>query len=348
MQTLTHRSLRINLLLMVFLLAGLFGANCVPAPAVTKTLATTPLGTPLMPSPVPSDTNTPLPLTGKVILVANPAVDPALQSLLAELAHQASLNLEVQPSLPGGQIPVEWKIVVLPTQPAELEPLISTAPGTQFVVFSAEKLEPAANLSVIQQHPDQEAFLAGYVSTMVTPDWRLVALMPSDTHGSQVFTVAFKNGSAYFCGACYSALSPIVSFPLVASLPTGSDLSAWQAAIDELRKNIIYALYISPEINNPDLLHDQAAKKTILIGGQTPPDENRPRWAATIRSDTTSALRQLWPDLLAGKGGKAVDAPILITDIQESLLGLGKQQLVENVRKNLASGQIYPLTIPAQ
>lgn len=345
MQPLTHRSLRINLLLMVFLLTGLFSANCVPAPAVTKTLAATSLGTPLMPSPVPSDT--PLPLTGKVILVANPAVDPALQSLLAELAGQAGLSLEVQPSLSGEKIPPEWKIVVIQSPPADLVQLAGAAPATQFVTLSAKKLG-AANLSIIILHPDQEAFLAGYVSAMVTPDWRLVALMPSDTPGSQEFTDAFKNGSAYFCGACYSALSPIVSFPLVASLPAGSDLTAWQAALDGLRKNIIYALYISPEINNPDLLHDQAAKKTILIGGQTPPDENRPRWAATIRSDTTSALRQLWPDLLAGKGGKAVDAPILITDIQESLLGLGKQQLVENVRKNLASGQIYPLTIPAQ
>jgi len=346
MQPLTHRSLRINLLLTSLLLAGLFGAGCVPAPAATKTLTATSLDTPLMLSPVPSATITPLPLPGKVILVANPTVDPALQSLLAELAGQAGLGLEVKPSLSGEQIPPEWKIVVIQSPPADLGQLAGAAPATQFVALSAEKLDFTANLSIIILHPDQEAFLAGYVSAMVTPDWRLVALMPNDTPGIQVFTDAFKNGSAYFCGACYSALSPIVSFPLVASLPAGSDLSAWQSAIDGLRKNIIYALYISPEINNPDLLHDQAAKKTILIGGQTPPAENRPRWAATIRSDTASALRQLWPDLLAGKGAKAVDAPILVTDIQESFLGLGKQQLVENVRKNLASGQIYPLTTP--
>jgi len=348
MQPITHRLLHIHNFLTVLLFVSLFGASCVPVPVTPAILAPTPLATIQAPTQALTGTTTPLPRPGKVVLVANPAPDPVLQALLAELAGQAGLSFEVQPSLSGRKIPPEWKIVVIQSPPADLVQLAGAAPTTQFVALSAEKLKFAANLSIIILHPDQEAFLAGYVSAMVTPDWRLVALMPSDTDGSPVFTDAFKNGSAYFCGACYSALSPIVSFPLVASLPTGSDLSAWQSAIDGLRKNIIYALYISPEINNPDLLHDQAAKKTILIGGQTPPAENRPRWAATIRSDTTSALRQLWSDLLAGKGGKAIDAPILITDIQESLLGLGKQQLVENVRKNLASGQIYPLTIPAQ
>jgi hypothetical protein len=183
---------------------------------------------------------------------------------------------------------------------------------------------------------------------MVTPDWRLGALMPNDTPDSQVFTEAFKNGSAYFCGACRSALSPILSFPVVASLAAASDLTAWQAAIDEMRQSIVYALYVSPEVTNPALLHELAARKVILIGGQTPPAENRPRWAATIRSDSASALRQLWPDLVAGNGGKSVDAPVMVTDIQESMLGLGKQKLVENLRQNLASGQVYPLTTPAQ
>jgi len=329
-------------------LTSLFCAGCVPAPAATKSLTAAPLDTPQMPSPIPSATSTVIPLPGKVILVASPPVDPALQSMLAELAGQAGLTLETKPSLDGEQIPPEWKIVVFQTPPADLAQLAAAIPATQFVTISAEKTESAPNLSTVILHPDQEAFLAGFISAMVTPDWRLGALMPNDTPNNQVFTDAFKNGSAYFCGACRSALSPILSFPLVASLPAGSDLAAWQAAIDEMRQSIIYALYVSPEIKNPDLLHDLVARKLILVGGQTPPAENRPRWAATIRSDTLSALRQLWPDLLAGKGGNAVDAPIQVTDIQESMLGLGKQQLVENLRKNLASGQVYPLTTPAQ
>ena len=348
MLPLTLRTSFTHLLLRAILLTSLLIAGCAPTPAGTKSLTPTPMDNTQMPSPVPSATSTSIPLPGKVILVAGPAVDPSFKSLLTELAGLAGLTLEVKPSLTSESIPPEWKIVVFQSSPADLAQLAAASPATQFVTISAEKTEPAPNVSAIILHPDQEAFLSGYISAMVTPDWRLGALIPNDTPNSQVFSDAFKNGSAYFCGACRSALSPILSFPLVAALPAGSDLAAWQGAIDEMRKSIVYALYISPEINNPELLHDQAAKKTILIGGKTPPAENKARWAATIRADIPSALRQMWPDLLAGNGGKAVDAPILVTDIQESLLGLGKQKLVENLRKNLASGQVYPLTTPAQ
>jgi hypothetical protein len=35
----------------------------------------------------------------------------------------------------------------------------------------------------------------------------------------------------------------------------------------------------------------------------------------------------------------------LVSDIQDSLLGLGKQQLVQQLIQDLADGQVYPFTI---
>jgi hypothetical protein len=35
----------------------------------------------------------------------------------------------------------------------------------------------------------------------------------------------------------------------------------------------------------------------------------------------------------------------VVSDVQDSLLGSGKQLMVEDLRKNLADGQVYPFTI---
>ncbi len=332
-----------SFLILAGMLAILILASCVPTlPFISPPFTVTPSATPtLTPTPAPP-TSTPLP--GKAALVIAPGTDPgqiqAVQAAVALLAKQAGLPLEVNPTGAGN-----WKVAVYLNPPTDLAKTANSLPATQFLALSQVDLDKAPNLSVIRIHPEQEVFVAGYVTMLVAPDWRAGALLASDSSLGDKMDEVFRNGGYFFCGACWSALSPILSFPITASLPANSDLSSWQAALDGLRKSIIYTLYVSPQAATPDLLQYLVAQKFYLVGGTTPAQQFRSRWAATVSSDYLTPLQQLWPRLLSGKGGQVVDAPVVVSDIQDSLLGAGKQQLVQQLIQDLADGQVYPFTI---
>ena len=327
-------------LLAAGMLACLFLASCAPtSPAISpvKTSAT-PLVT-FTVTPTRDPTATPQP--GKAALVIAPGTDAALantvKTAVEKLSQQAGLPLEVNPTGAGN-----WKVAVYLNPTADLAKTAASLPGTQFLAISQIDLDKAPNLSVIRIHSEWEAFLAGYITMLVAPDWRAGALLTSDTPLGDKMDEVFKNGGYYFCGACRSSLSPILSFPITTSLPSNSDLAAWQAALGQLRQSIIYTVYVSPQAASPDLLAYLVAQKFYLVGGATPAKEILPRWAATVSSDISTPLQQVFPEVLSGKGGQVVDAPVVVSDVQDKLLGAGRMIKVEQLRKDLASGQVYP------
>jgi len=326
------------------MLASLILASCVPTSPVNSPAKAS--ATPAVTFTVtPTEEPTATPQPGKVALVIAPGTDAALassvQAEVEQLAKQGGLPLEVNPSGAGN-----WRVAVYLNPSADLTKTAASLPGTQFLAISQIDLDKAPNLSVVRIHSDWEAFIAGYITMLVAPDWRAGALLASDTPLGDKFDEVFKNGGYYFCGACRSTLSPILSFPITTSLPGNSDVTAWQAAMGELRKSIIYTVYVSPQAASPDLLTYLVAQKFYLVGGATPPKEILPRWAATVSSDVTTPLQQIFPGVLSGKGGQVVDAPVVVSDVQPSLLGAGRMVSVDQLLKDLASGQVYPYSIP--
>jgi hypothetical protein len=61
----------------------------------------------------------------------------------------------------------------------------------------------------------------------------------------------------------------------------------------------------------------------------------------TIRSDEIKAIQNAWPDLLAGKGGHSVPAPLGIWDVNPANLSAGRQRLVQQTLDELTAGQIF-------
>jgi hypothetical protein len=331
-------------LLAAGILASLILASCVPTPFVNSPAKVT--ATPAVTfTVVPTEEPTATPQPGKAALVIAPGTDTAMasavQAAVEQLAQKAGLPLEVNPTGAGN-----WKVAVYLNPPTNMAKTAASLPGTQFLAISQIDLDEAPNLSVIRIHSEWEAFLAGYITMLVAPDWRAGALLASDTPLGDKLDEVFKNGGYFFCGACRSTLSPIKSFPITTSLPSNSDLAAWQAALGELRQNIIYTIYVSPQAASPDLLAYLAAQKFHMVGGVTPAKEILPRWAATVSSDMLTPLQQIFPEVVSGKGGQVVDAPVVISDVQPNLLGAGRMQKVEELIKNLASGQVYPYSIP--
>ena len=235
-------------------------------------------------------------------------------------------------------------MVVLPPDPG-LADLAKNSPKIQFVAIGIPGLQPSANLSLIGPQgfqPDQQAFMAGYLAAIITDDWRVGLLTLAGNPTSLVEEDAFTNGVRFFCGLCRPAHPPYVAYPQVSELTSTGDSTGWQSSVDGLIQNGVTTVYISPEISSSDLLTYLIKSNVDLIGGQTPPNTVLPLWIATILPDPTSALSQLWPDLIAGKGGVQVPMPIKLTDTSSGLLNPARQRLVNTTLDDLVNGFIQP------
>jgi hypothetical protein len=329
----------------LILTLALFLAACTgnPTGSVTPT-PSAPTASPIPPT-APAPTDTPAP--GIVLFFAP---DPAaaqvitLHAQVAQLATTGGMVVEDLTALAAADFSPDVRIAILLAVPPDLDALLTAAPKVQFVVVgAAASLDSKPNLSVIQQQAEQAAFLAGFVATIISSDWRSAALLPDTPAG---LAEAFQNGGRYYCGYCSSRYGPVTLFPLVTALPAGSALSAWQDGLAQMQTRLLETLYIDPTISTPELLAALSNQTLVLVGGLPPADDLRPRWAATVSADLVSPLKTLWPDLLAGAGGKTLPASLQLSDVNENLLTPGKQRLAQDVIAGLQDGSIAPLSPP--
>ncbi len=334
-------------IILFFTLAGLLLTGC-DAGNQTET-ASTDLPAIITPSetnePQPTPTQTPEP--GKLIVIANTSsgqIWAEVKGKAAELAASSGFIYEERPSLQVSEIAADWKVVILLAYDPVLSDALAAAPHVQFIVFSEQDLGMAPHLNVVRLRWEYQAFMAGYLSILITPDWRVSGLFSPDETGARK-EEAYLNGGHYYCGICNSILSPIARFPLTGRITADASAGAWQTEIETLMGKILYSMYVSPESANPEMLAYLAQSGLVLIGGETPPDELRSRWAATVRLDLVTALEQIWTMTLSGEGGNIVDTPVLITDINEDFFSPGRQRLVEETHQELIDGWINPLDV---
>jgi len=335
----------------IFLLVGILIllAACNPvSPVITATATGALLETPTTLIP----TLEPTAPTAKIILVSDGSASTTdlqkAETVLTDLAARNNMNLVQAASLTTSDLSPEVKIVVWIGQAEGIAELAAGAPQVQFVAITSSALEPAVNLNIIHLRPEKVIFIAGYISTLIAPDWRGGGLLPSDGPlGDQVQAV-FSNGGRFFCGRCAPAYAPVVLFPVSAALPANSLVSDWQAAFDELNKNIIEVMFVSDAAASPELLAALSEKGIFLIGNQPPTADLQSAWAATVSIDGISQLEALWPDLLALKPGQSVEAPVVLSDVDPAKLSPGRQQLVNAMIENLQSGLVNPFSIPPE
>jgi hypothetical protein len=331
----TIRRALTGLLLFSILFAGCQNAAASPTPEVIETLAPAEL-----PTPIPTDA------AGRVILATPIGVDDAqrefIQPILHELSEEAGFALEVRTDIPTGVIAGNWKAVFLLGNLPNQDELAASAPATQFVAFDGVDIQPAANVSYLRVNPAYRAFMAGYIGALVAPDWRVGGLLPAD---DAALEDAFINGSRYWCGRCGQSAPPFAQFPLAQTMMSGSSPLQWQTAVGELTKYNTEVIYISPEATSPELLVSLAGLNLTFVGSQTPPDQVRERWAATLAQDVPGTLRGMWPDLMAGVGGKTYDATLEVTDINEYYISAGKARLIKETLEALTTGLISPFSV---
>ncbi len=338
-------------LLLPILLALLLSACTLPG----KPTSTPEPGTS---TPLPTDAATPTQVTPLAMLVlpADLAQDESdqYQTLIYELAQQNGMRFQVRNTLTvedlQAELPALKVVIALPPDPG-LAGLAAAAPEVQFLAVNIPGVTVATNLSVIggaDQPVDKQAFLAGYITAMLAPEYRTGILTQRDTPGGESARAAFANGYHYFCGYCRhpNFTQPAYDYPIVVRIPTdaqeGEYLGYAAALLDYLTK----AVYLYPDVATSDVISYMAQYGVLMVGQSLPTEEARPYWIASIQPDAIPAIKNIFPELVAGKGGQTVPTPLYLTDVNGDWLTEGKLRLAQEVLVGLQNGTIGTGVLP--
>ncbi|MEW6092972.1 MAG: hypothetical protein AB1531_03300 [Chloroflexota bacterium] len=317
-----------------------------------------PTPTPDIPTLTPTTEATPTPADPLAILIL-PADLPQsasdeFQTLVYDLAQGNGMRFQVRNTLTVEELQAELPalkiIVALPPDPG-LAALAAAAPGVQFLAVDIPEVTAGGNLSTIggaDQPVDKQAFLAGYIAAMLAFEWRVGILSERDTPGGESARTAFANGYHYFCGDCrnqnFSWPWPVNGYPIVARIPTDaqeSEYYGYAAALLDYNSNIYASvIYVYPEVATSDVFSYLAEKGVLLLGQELLSEDLRSNWIASIQPNVIPAIQSIFPDLLAGNGGRTVPTPLYLTDVNEGLLTEGKLRLAQEVLDGLQSGTI--------
>jgi hypothetical protein len=321
-------------------------ASCIPSGRATPT--------PVIPTATVVPTSIATPSRPLVILELPVDMDQAesdkYQTLVYNLAQANGMRYQVRNTLTPADLALEAPslkiVIVLPPDPG-LDALIAAAPDVQFLAVGIPDLVTSANLSTIGASGipvDQQAFLAGYIAGMVAPEWRTGILYQKETPGGDAAHTAFENGYHYYCGDCFNPnfAQPFSHglYPIPVGIPTDTPVSNYSGYGDLLIRNFVNVAYVYPAIATSDLLTFLAQNNILLIGQAIPSEDVRSSWIASIQPDLISALQNIFPDLLAGHGGQIVPTPLLLSDVNPSLLSDAKLRLVQQVLDDLQKGMI--------
>ena len=314
--------------------------------------ATTTPTQPPIPTETPSPVASPIPATPLAILVipANMAQKEkdSYQKLIYDQTQANGMRFQVLNALTSDDLALAGSslkvVVAFPPDPG-LAALTAAAPGVQFLAVDIPNLPTASNLSSIGAGGfpvDQQAFLAGYIAGLIAPEWKVGVLSQKDNPDGDTSVTAFTNGFVYYCGSCRNPLFPQPAgiYPVVVRIPRDAKPGTYTAYADLLIQNVVKVAYVFQAVATSDLLNYMAQNKVLLIGQSLPSETVRSNWIASIQPDEITAIKDIFPDLVAGKGGKVVPTPLILADVNADLLTPGKQLQAQSVLAGLQDGSI--------
>lgn len=332
----------------VICLFGLVLAACVSPAATTPATVeaeTLPVLTATVgPTETPAPTATPQP---RAVLLAPAGADAqqvaALTDLLSELAAQAGLDFQSLPALTPAELDPGLRVVVALAPDAGLAGFAATAPRTTFLAIGIPDLPQTDNVLAIDPagaRADQQGFLAGYLAAVVTPDWRVGVISEVDSPAGKAHRQGFLNGVLFYCGLCRPAYPPFVQYPLAGDLTSSASEAEQIAIADTLIAQGVTTIYVAPGVDSPALLEYLAGQGINLIGSASPPAGLAEHWIASLSADWLTGVQQAWEQALEGQAAGAPPLSLVIDHVNGSLLSVGRQRVVEQIRDELAAGWI--------
>jgi len=339
----TKRAIFITLLLILFLSA------CTAEPPASTLIPPT-----IEPATAVPPTQTPSPAT-KVWVVLGNSLDQSVmlsigQYLQAE-THQAGWEMEQKPSITlsdlDGSAAQVRAVVILPPDPGVAE-MAQKYPGIPFMTVGIPNLPDLPNLyraAPDGNRPEWDGFLAGYLSAILTPEWRIGTLTQAGSPEGAKAADGFVNGGVLYCGLCLTQYPPFTDYPFKMEMNAGTSQAEWQGVADQFIASGVRMAYLYPTISSPELMSYLAQKGIYLIGNTPPPGEIQAAWVATIQTDLIQPAQAAWRDLAAGNPPGTYNTRPQINPGGAGQLSEGKLMLLNKVIDDLSSGVIDPQTV---
>lgn len=272
----------------------------------------------------------------------------SIQTLLPGL--ERSYGMEFEPHTAVDQNTLEQSNLVIAISPADIVQLSKTAPNVKFLGVGYSDIQPTDNVSVITNGAEiveNTAFLAGYLSALITTDYRVGVLIQSNSEEGKRTEDSFYIGAQYFCGLCGSKYTPIKYYPKSAQINDLNNETDWKSAIDTLVAESVQAVYLPKEIYSTDLINYVFERGINIVSANIPPKGvDTGRWISTLEPDYNSAINQYIRDLPSLTSGMMIIPEVILTHDSSGLISEGRQMLFEETRSNLMAGFILPS--PAQ
>jgi len=276
----------------------------------------------------------------------DPAMYDLYQTTVYDLAQQAGFRFQVRNTLSESDLEPALRVVIaLPPDPGPgLAALAAAAPQTQFLAINIPDLAAGGNVSVLANNiqTDVVAFMAGYIGAMIMDDYRIGMIYPDGNAEALRALDAYTNGKVYYCGICQRYYYLPYDFPQSIPVPTTEPPENYGGyAVYLIQQREVDFIYVYPDLATPELLAYIGSAGAVQVGSS--PQGGIPLyWAASLSSDTISAIQTAWPNLIAGQGGQAVQSPLGLVDVDPTLLSPAKQAEAEQVLADLLAGRISP------
>lgn len=326
----------------------LFGLSaCSPDAPVVDLTPTEPAVATEIPPVAEVSTTAPTPVAQpSVLLVTEGDVDPfvisQIQNVLASLADDSSMNLMNMDGLTAEAISPGVQVVVGVGQNLDLNTFAANAPDVNFVAIGDPNAVVAGNLSVIGDPVNdarQKAFMAGYLSALISSDSKIAALIPEENPASDLLAESYVVGARFFCGLCQPLYPPYNPFPQWATLPSEGTEDRYQLVVDNYHNMGVEVMFVHGELISPELLAYLGELDMKVVSDRSA-DFQWSNWVGTITTDPAPALEAIWPDLLMSAPGKQIPSAIVLSEIEMGWVSEGRYRLFEAMVADLQAGLV--------
>ncbi|HSQ27224.1 MAG TPA: hypothetical protein VLM80_08860 [Anaerolineales bacterium] len=266
-----------------------------------------------------------------------------VQEIVQDLAAQNGMLVEQYADLQDTDRLAAAQMLVVSAAVSGIENFVAGFSAVPVLVVGETDLQPNANLSLVNsqgERADEKGFIAGYLASVITQDWRVGVIVQSDSETDEALRLGFNNGVIFYCGLCRPIYPPYYTYPVYSELPLNSSQEAQQAAADVLIASAVKTAYVEGSIADDWLLEYLAQAGVQLIGDEPPSPAIQEQWVATIQIELASAVQAAWERMMAGERAFQVNAPLSIANPNEELLSPGRLKLVERILVELNNGFI--------
>lgn len=310
---------------------------------MTPDPATTPAPPTAHPTPSPAPSATPTPEPGIVVWLEGGEladVGGSTATVLEELALGSGLAFVSIPLGNPEALPSGTEIIASLTSADQLVPYAERFPQARLIGLLEPGADVPAGLTPLRLDPTidvRAAFLAGYTTALLAPNYRASAVVASAEIGR-----AFRNGGRYYCGLCRPLDPPFDDYPLAFQIAGQLDAAGVAEVATTLSSSRVSYVYMAPDTHSSALAQALAAEGMAVLAHEKPEGIADEFWVAAIRPAPEVALEQAWRIMM--EEGKLAGATIPLSIVQRNanLLSAARLRVVEEVQRDLARGYLRP------